>query len=300
MLKVYNELITKIDSDRVLLNEPMSKHTTFKIGGPADIFVKVESQKELKSILELVKKNSVPVTIIGNGSNVLVKDSGIRGIVIKLELKEIKIENDIIYVEAGVGLPKLARSACDNSLEGLEGLAGIPGSFGGAIYMNSGAHGTEISDKLIDITYIIDENLEIKTIKKEDAKFTYRKSIFQEKNWIILGGKVKLEKGNQEEIKEKMKGFLETRIQNQPLNMPSAGSVFKRGDNYISAKLIDECGLKGYQIGGAEVSKKHAGFIVNTGNATAEDVLKLIEFIKQKVQEKYKVELKTEVKILGE
>lgn len=299
MLKVYNELITKIDSDRVLLNEPMSKHTTFKIGGPADIFVKVESQKELKSILELVKKNSVPVTIIGNGSNVLVKDNGIRGIVIKLELKEIKIENDIIYVEAGVGLPKLARVACDNSLEGLEGVAGIPGSFGGAIYMNSGAHGTEISDKLIDITYI-DENLEIKTIKKEDAKLTYRKSIFQEKNWIILGGKVKLEKGNQEEIRNKMQKFLEQRRENQPLEFPSAGSVFKRGENYISAKLIDECGLKGYQIGGAEVSKKHAGFIVNTGNATADDVLKVIDYIKQKVQEKYNVELKTEVKILGE
>lgn len=299
MLKVYNELITKIDSDRVLLNEPMSKHTTFKIGGPADIFVKVESQKELKSILELVKKNSVPVTIIGNGSNVLVKDNGIRGIVIKLELKEIKIENDIIYVEAGVGLPKLARVACDNSLEGLEGVAGIPGSFGGAIYMNSGAHGTEIGDKLINITYI-DENLEIKTIKKEDAKLTYRKSIFQEKNWIILGGKVKLEKGNQEEIRNKMQKFLEQRRENQPLEFPSAGSVFKRGDNYISAKLIDECGLKGYQIGGAELSKKHAGFIVNTGNATADDVLKLIDYIKQKVQEKYKVELKTEVKILGE
>lgn len=299
MLEVYNELITKIDSDRVLLNEPMSKHTTFKIGGPADIFVKVKSQEELKSILKLAKKNNVPVTIIGNGSNVLVKDSGIRGIVIKLELKEIKIENDIMYVEAGVGLPKLARSACDNNLDGLEGLAGIPGSFGGAVYMNSGAHGTEISDKLIDITYI-DENLEIKKIKKEDAKFTYRKSIFQEKNWIILVGKVKLEKGNQEEIKEKMRGFLERRIQNQPLNMPSAGSVFKRGDNYISAQLIDECGLKGYQIGGAEVSKKHAGFIVNTGNATADDVLKVIDYIKQKVQEKYNVELKTEVKILGE
>lgn len=299
MLKVYNELITKIDSDRVFLNEPMSKHTTFKIGGPADIFVKVESQKELKSILELVKKNSVPVTIIGNGSNVLVKDNGIRGIVIKLELKEIKIENDIIYVETGVGLPKLARVACDNSLEGLEGVAGIPGSFGGAIYMNSGAHGTEIGDKLINITYI-DENLEIKTIKKEDAKLTYRKSIFQEKNWIILGGKVKLEKGNQEEIRNKMQKFLEQRRENQPLEFPSAGSVFKRGDNYISAKLIDECGLKGYQIGGAELSKKHAGFIVNTGNATADDVLKLIDYIKQKVQEKYKVELKTEVKILGE
>ena len=299
MLKVYNELITKIDSDRVLLNEPMSKHTTFKIGGPADIFVKVESQKELKSILELVKKNSVPVTIIGNGSNVLVKDNGIRGIVIKLELKEIKIENDIIYVEAGVGLPKLVRVACDNSLEGLEGVAGIPGSFGGAIYMNSGAHGTEIGDKLINITYI-DENLEIKTIKKEDAKLTYRKSIFQEKNWIILGGKVKLEKGNQEEIRNKMQKFLEQRRENQPLEFPSAGSVFKRGDNYISAKLIDECGLKGYQIGGAEVSKKHAGFIVNTGNATADDVLKVIDYIKQKVQEKYNVELKTEVKILGE
>lgn len=299
MLEVYNELITKIESKRVLLNEPMAKHTTFKIGGPADIFVKVKTQEELKTVLELAKKNSIPVTIIGNGSNVLIKDKGIRGIVIKLDLKEIEIENNIMYVEAGVLLTKLARVALDNSLEGIEELAGIPGSFGGTVFMNSGAHGVEIRDILTEITYI-DENLKVKTIKKEDAKFSYRKSIFQEKNWIILSGKLQLKKGKHDEIKEKMQCFIEKRIENQPLKFPSAGSVFKRGENYITAKLIEECGLKGYAIGGAEVSTKHAGFIVNKGNATAEDVLNLITYIKNKVKEKYNVDLQTEVKILGE
>ena len=298
MLEIYNELITKIDKDRVIQCEPMSKHTTFKIGGPADIFVKIETQEELKHTLEIAKKNDIPVTVIGNGSNVLVKDEGIRGIVIKLNIKDIAIEDTMVNAGAGVLLPKLARTAYDNCLTGLEGLAGIPGSFGGAIFMNSGAHGVEISDKLTEITYI-DENLEIKTIKKDDAKFSYRKSIFQKKKWIIIGGKLKLEKGNQEEIKEKMLEFLNVRRQNQPLDMPSAGSVFKRGENYISAKLIDECGLKGFSIGDAQVSKKHAGFIVNTGNATAKDVLKLIDYIKEKVSKKYNVNLETEVKILG-
>ena len=299
MLELYNELITKIDKTRVLLNEPMTKHTTFKIGGLADIFVKIETKEELKNSLEIAKKNNIPITVIGNGSNVLVMDKGIRGIVIKLDLKDIRIDNNLIYVEAGVLLPKLARVACDNNLTGLEEIAGIPGTFGGAIYMNSGAHGIEISDKIISITYI-DENLEIKTINKEDADFSYRKSIFQNENWIILNGTLRLENGNQEEIKEKMQDFLETRKQNQPLNMPSAGSVFKRGDNYISAKLIDKCGLKGKSIGGAQVSEKHAGFIVNNGNATAKDVLELIDFIKQQVDDKSGVELKTEIKILGE
>lgn len=298
MLETYNELITKIEKSRVYLNEIMSNHTTFKIGGPADIFSKVNSQEELKAIVEFSKKNSIPLTVIGNGSNVLVKDCGIRGIVIKLDLKEIRIHNNIMFVEAGVLLPKLARVACDNSLEGLEELAGIPGSFGGAVYMNSGAHRVEISNRLIEITYI-DENLEVKTLKKEDAEFNYRKSIFQEKNWIILSGKIQLKKGKQEKIKEKMHSLLETRIHNQPVDMPSAGSIFKRGENYIAAKLIDECGLKGYTLGGAEISTKHAGFIVNKGNATSEDVLELIKFIKQKVKEKYNVDLQTEIEILG-
>ena len=299
MLEIYNDLITKIDKSKVYLDEPMSKHTTFRIGGPADIFIKVETQEELLFTLESAKKGNIPITILGNGSNILVKDKGIRGIVIKLELKDISIENETVYVEAGVLLPKLARVALENELAGVEFLAGIPGSFGGAVFMNSGAHGGELSNKLIDITYL-DENFKVKTIKKEDAKFSYRKSIFQEKNWIILSGRLNLEKGNKEKIKENMQSYLDTRLQNQPLQFPSAGSVFKRGENYISAKLIDECGLKGYKVGGAEVSTKHAGFIVNNGNATAEDVLNLIDFIKEKVKEKYNVELETEVKILGE
>lgn len=299
MLEVYNELITKIESKRVLLNEPMSKHTTFKIGGPADIFVKVNSEEELKFILEHAKKNSIPVTVIGNGSNLLVKDKGIRGIVIKLDLKEITIEGKSIYVETGVLLTKLARVACDNSLTGIEFLMGIPGTFGGAIFMNAGAYGGQISDKLVEITYI-NENLEIETIKKADAKFNYRCSIFQEKKWIILNGKLQLEKGNKEKIIREMQNFLDKRLQNHPLQFPNAGSIFKRGENFITAKLIDGCGLKGYTIGGAEVSTKHAGFIVNKGNATAENVLGLIEYIKQRVKEKYNVDLQTEVEIVGE
>ena len=214
-------------------------------------------------------------------------------------MKEIIIEKNSVYAEAGALVPKLARLAYENSLTGLEFAAGIPGSFGGGIYMNSGAHGGQISDLLSEITYI-DENLIIKTIKKADAKFEYRNSIFQKNNWIILSGKMQLEKGIPTEIKEKMNKYLETRMQNQPLNMPSAGSVFRRGENYIAAKLIDECGLKGYNIGDAEISKKHAGFIVNKGNGAADDVLKLIDYIKQKVKEKYDVDLETEIEIIGE
>ena len=299
MLNIYNELIKIIDSNKISLNEPMLKHTTFKIGGSADIFVKIETLDELKYVLEFAKKENLPVTVIGNGSNLLVQDKGIRGIVIKLDFNKISIENSIVTVEAGVLLPKLARVVCENSLKGLEAIAGIPGSFGGSVLMNAGANGEEISDKLIEITYI-DENLTIKTIKKEDAKFGYRKSIFQNKNWIILNGKLKLEEGKKEEIKEKMKEFSEKRKLSQPLDMPNAGSIFKRGENYVAAKLIDECGLKGYAIGGAEVSKKHAGFIINNGNAKARDVILLIEHIKNEVKNKFNVCLETEVKIIGE
>lgn len=299
MDEIYNELITKIDEDRVLLNEPMSKHTTFKIGGPADIFVKVTTIEELEGVLELSKKRNISVTVIGNGSNILVTDKGIRGITVKLFFDEIEFADGFLTVGAGVLLPKLARVAYEKELTGVEFLSGIPGSVGGAIFMNSGAYGGQISDVIVETTFI-DENLNVRTVKKEELEFSYRKSIFQDKNWIIIGTKLKLERGNKEEIKNKMEEYSFSRKEKQPLDMPSAGSVFKRGENYISAKLIDECELKGLRIGDAKISEKHAGFIVNTGNATADNVLNLIDKIKEIVKEKFNVDLETEIKILGE
>jgi len=187
----------------------------------------------------------------------------------------------------------------ENELTGIEFASGIPGTFGGAIFMNAGAYGEQIGDKIIETTYI-DENLEIKTMTKEEHEFEYRKSIFQKNNGIILSGKIKLEKGNKEEIKTKMEEYSKTRREKQPLNMPNAGSIFKRGEGYITAKLIDECGLKEYRIGDAEVSELHAGFIVNKGNATAKDILNLIQYIKYKIKEKFNIDIETEIRIFGE
>lgn len=230
----------------------------------------------------------------------LVKDKGIRGIVIKLDFNTIVQENEVeLSVGAGVLLKKLSRIACEKSLKGLEFACGIPGSFGGAIYMNAGVGDEEIGKRIVSTTYI-DEKLDIKTINSSEQEFSYRKSIFQKNNWIIISGKISLEKGNKKEIEEKMEQYMETRKSKQPLNMPSAGSVFKRGENYITAKLIDECGLKGYSIGNAQVSDLHAGFIVNKGNATAEDILKLTKYVQEKVKEKFNIEIEPEIKIIGE
>ena len=242
---------------------------------------------------------NIPVTIIGNGSNTLVTDKGIRGITVKLYFDEIEFKDDRLIVGSGVLLPKLAMVAYENGLSGLEFACGIPGTVGGGVFMNSGAYSMQISDTIVETTFI-DENLNIKTINNDEQEFSYRKSIFQKKNWIIISTKLHLEKGNKEEIKKKMDEYSLSRKEKQPLNMPSAGSVFKRGENYIAAKLIDESGLKGYSIGGAEVSTKHAGFIVNAGNATAEDVLMLVDKIKAVVKEKYNVNLELEIKIIGE
>ena len=299
MEDTYNELIKYIDKERVLVNEPMSKHTTFKIGGPADVFVIINNLEELKAVLKLAKENNVDLTCIGNGSNTLVKDKGIRGITIKLNLKEITIDDNIIKVEAGTTLPILSRIACENNLSGLEFACGIPGSVGGAVYMNAGAHGGEFKDIVTETTYL-DENLNIKTISNEEHKFSHRHSIFAETNDIIISTTLQLQKSNKEEILQKMQTYLEMRIERQPIGLPSAGSVFKRIDDIIPAEIIDKCGLKGYNIGDACISEKHAGFIVNNGKATAEEVLEIIEHIKKVVKEKYNVSLEPEIKILGE
>ncbi len=299
MESIYKELIKTIDKDRVLINEPMSKHTSFRIGGPADLFIKVNDVDELNCVLKVAKKNNIAVTCIGNGSNTLVKDKGIRGITIKLNFTDINVNGDIIEVGSGVAIPVLAKVAYDNSLTGLEFASGIPGTVGGAIAMNAGAYDGEFGNIVVSTKYM-DENLEVHTITKEEQEFSYRHSFFSTGKNIIISTIIKLEKGNKEEIKEKMQDDASRRKEKQPLNFPSAGSVFKRKSEYIPAQIIDKCGLKGYNINDAYVSKLHAGFIVNKGNATADDVLKLIEHIKKVVKEKYKVDLELEIKVIGE
>lgn len=267
------ELITKeINKELVKLNEPMSKHTSFKIGGMADIFVTVKTEKALEAILKIVKEQNVPLTIIGNGSNLLVKDNGIRGLVAKIDLDEITMEkqNNEAIVELGAGVKNglLAQKLLNQQIAGFEFAAGIPGTIGGAVYMNAGAYGSEMKNIVQEVTYI-NKNLEYHTMKNEECKFDYRTSIFTQKDVIITKVKLKLPYGNQEEIKQKMEENAKSRNEKQPVQMPSAGSTFKRGSDFITAKLIDECGLKGYKIGGAEVSTMHAGFVVNTGRCNS-------------------------------
>ena len=325
ILQICQELTKEVPSEQIYMNEPMSKHTTFKVGGNADIFIKVKNLEQLKFVIKVAKKNNIRITIIGNGSNLLVKDNGIRGIVAKIEFEDIKIDADnaIVTVGAGVKLGVLAQELLKNELSGFEFASSIPGTIGGAVRMNAGAHGSEMKDivistKCLDLkrynmltqkTNIDDIEIEeyieksdepeIVELNNEQQEFSYRDSVFSSRRYVILETKLKLQNGNKEEIKRKMDEFLKSRKEKQP-NLPSAGSTFKRGDGYITAKLIDECGLKGYTIGGAQVSEKHAGFIVNTGDATAQNILDLIEHIKQVVYEKTGKLIKLEIEIIGD
>ena len=299
------EGIKDIVSDKVdiIYDEEMSKHTSFKIGGKADIFAVVDSVEDLIQIEKYAKENNIFTFIMGNGSNLLVSDSGIRGIVIKLgdEFKKISIEEEYITVGAACSINALAQSALGNELTGFEWAFGIPGSVGGAVFMNAGAYGGSMSDVVFETTYL-DENYNLCKLEKEAHKFGYRKSVFKikEVNGIILSTKIKLKKGDKKEIWEGMQKYINARIDKQPLNMPSAGSVFKRPDGHFVGKMIEDLGLKGFTVGGAQVSEKHAGFIVNLGNATSKDVKELIKYIQSKVKEQYNVDLETEVLEVGE
>lgn len=290
-----------IDGSKVRYDEPMSKHTTLKVGGNADVFVLPESVEDVVNVLRFAKENNIPVTVIGNGSKLLVLDKGIRGLVIKLSSKfaNVEIDGESLTVSAGMSLPRLAIIAKDNALSGLEFAAGIPGNVGGAVYMNAGAYGSEMSSVIEEVTYV-DENLNVQTVSNEECKFGYRTSMFRESKYVILSTKLKLKAGNKEEIEALMKTNNEARKSKQPLEYPNAGSTFKRPEGYFVGKLIDDLGLKGYKIGDAQVSTKHSGFIVNTGNATASDVLRLINYIKEKVLEINGVELHEEIIVLGE
>lgn len=301
ILKGLEEIISK---EKIKQNEPMKEHTSLKIGGPADFFIKVNCIEELKNILQFSKNNKIPLTIIGNGSNLLVKDKGIRGIVLKVELKNIQIKNvDQRNVEITVGngiqMGFLAQKLLKEEITGFEELSGIPGTIGGTVIMNAGAHGKEMKDIVAEVT-TIDYDGNIHVFTNEQSQFAYRHSKFIEEKYIILQVKILLEKGKKEDIKSKMDEYAKYRKEKQPIEYPSAGSTFKRGTDFITAKLIDDAGLKGYSIGGAKVSEKHAGFVINTDNATAQDVLDLVKYVKDTIYKKFGKEIELEIKILGE
>ena len=291
-----------IPKDNILYNEDMKKHTTFKIGGPAECFIKIKTKEELKEILNIAKKNKIPVTILGNGSNILVLDGGIEGITLTIQIEYIDIkpngEQYKIYVGGGYKLAKLAQICLKNEISGFEELSGIPGTIGGAVSMNAGAHGKEMKD-IVDKIKCVDINGNEKEFLNEEAKFEYRKSIFKGNSYIVTEVVLNLEKGKKEEIKAKMDEYSQYRKTKQPIEYPSAGSTFKRGKDYITAKLIDDAGLKGYSIGDAVVSTKHSGFVINKGNASAKDVLDLVKYIKETIEEKFNKQIELEIEVVG-
>lgn len=301
--QIYEFLIKRLPKEQVKIDEPMKNHTNFKIGGMADFYVIAKDIEQIKIVLEMVKEYQVPLTVLGNGSNVLVGDNGIRGIVLKIAINEFEItkkdKHAFITVGAGVPLGKLAYSLLKEEIAGFEFAAGIPGSLGGAIRMNAGAYGGEMKDCVKSVTYLTQE-VEVKEFSNQECEFSYRHSIFCDKPLIILKAELELPYGKNVEIQTKMDEYAQSRCEKQPLAFPSAGSTFKRGADFITAKLIDECGLKGYCIGGAQVSTMHAGFVVNTGNATASDIMHVIEHVKNVVLEKTGKQIELEIELLGE
>lgn len=298
MDSIYKELTTIIEESKIKTNEDMSKHTSFKAGGKAKFYIKAKTVEDVINTVKISKENNIPIVVLGNGSNILFKDKEFNGVVLKIELDTLKIEENIITAEAGVKNAILGRKALDNNLQGFEFAAGIPGTIGGAIRMNAGAYGGEIKDIVQDVEYLDYEDLKIKKITNKECNFEYRHSVFCENKNIILSATFKLENGIKEEIANRMNEFAKSRKEKQPLEYPSAGSTFKRGTDFITAKLIDECGLKGYQIGGAQVSEKHAGFIINKENATAKDIIDLVEYVKKTVKEKTGKSIDLEVEII--
>ena len=299
MISYYDKLVQNIEKKDILINEPMSKHTSFKVGGNADYFIFVRNISDLKYVLKVSKEYNIETFIIGNGTNILVKDKGFRGAIIKLLMDKITFDDNKIIAEAGASLILLSNKVSKSGFTGFEGLSGIPGSVGGAVRMNAGAFGNEIKDVLIETRYL-DENLEEHTINNKEHNFEYRKSIFSTNKYIILESSFKLEKGDIDQIENKIKENYTKRTTSQPLDKPSAGSTFKRGEDFITAKLIDDAGLKGYRIGGAEISTKHAGLIINNNNATADDIIKLIKYTKDIIKEKFGKVIQTEIIIIGE
>lgn len=300
-LNFYNQLINCIDKERVLVDEPMKKHTTFRVGGNADYFVMPQSAEEVKNIVALCKEAQMPYYILGNGSNLLVGDKGYRGVIIQIykEMNDIRIEGDRVAAQAGALLSRVGTATLEAELTGFEFAAGIPGTVGGAVVMNAGAYGGEMKDIIASAT-VLTQDGDIITINKEDLELGYRTSVIAKRGYVVLEAEYQLQKGDKEAIRARMDELKVQRVTKQPLEYPSAGSTFKRPEGYFAGKLIHDAGLRGFRVGGAEVSEKHCGFVINKDQATAADILELMRQVSAKVMQEFGVKLEPEVKTMGE
>lgn len=300
-LEFYNHLIQIVEENRVLLDEPMSKHTTFRVGGPADYFVMPKNVQEVQDVVALCHQMGVPYYVVGNGSNLLVSDRGYRGVILQIykEMNQIQVEGTTVKVQAGALLSKVGSKTLEAGLSGFEFAAGIPGTVGGAVVMNAGAYGGEMKNILKSATVLSPEG-RVFTLYNGDLELGYRTSVIAKKEYVVLEAEYELQAGEKEAIRARMDELKVQRATKQPLEFPSAGSTFKRPEGYFAGKLIQDAGLRGFQVGGAQVSEKHCGFVINTGDATAADILRLMELVSEKVMQQFGVKLEPEVKMLGE
>ena len=297
----YDKLNNVIAKDSILIDEPMSRHTTFRVGGPADFFVTPKAKEEVRDVIRICKEAGMPYYFIGNGSNLLVSDAGYRGVIIQIykEMNEVTVEDNLVKAQAGALLSGIAAKALAAELTGFEFASGIPGTIGGACVMNAGAYGGEMKDVLESVTVLTGEG-EIIELGRNELELGYRTSVIAKKGYIVLGAVLKLERGDGEKIKTYMDELKEKRVTKQPLEYPSAGSTFKRPEGYFAGKLIEDAGLRGFQVGGAQVSEKHCGFVINRDHATAADIMELMRQVQIRVKENSGVDLEPEVKRLGD
>lgn len=300
-MSILEGLCQILGEQNVKENESMKKHTTFRVGGPADYFLTPESAAQVKEVIGFLKKNDLPYYVVGNGSNLLVGDKGFRGAIVQIyqKMNQIQADGEYIYVEAGALLSKIAAKALEQGLTGFEFASGIPGTLGGAVMMNAGAYGGEIK-QVIQKATVLTPSGEVVELSVDEMELGYRSSVFSKNGDIVLNAVLKLEQGDKEAIRDRMDELKEQRVTKQPLEYPSAGSTFKRPEGYFAGKLIQDAGLRGFQVGGAQVSEKHCGFVINKDNATAADIISLMEQVSDKVEEQFGVRLEPEVKRLGE
>lgn len=296
---LYSQLVAIVGEPYVKEKEPMSRYTTFHVGGCAEFLVLPETIEQIKEIIQLAKKEEVPYLLLGNGSNMLVSDQGVSGIVIRFQrFQKMEVNGEEITAQAGVSLALLGKTACKHSLTGLEFAAGIPGTLGGAIRMNAGAYGGEMKDVVTEVTVLTEDGV-VAELPAEQLGFAYRKSVVEEKNYVVLEVKMKLQQGNEDEIRNYMDQLSKQRREKQPLEYASAGSTFKRPEGHFAGKLIQDAGLRGFAIGDAMVSEKHCGFVINRKNATAKEIVDVMKYVQKEVKDKFDVLLEPEVRFIG-
>ena len=299
-VNLYDQLARIVSEENITIDKPLKNHTYTRLGGNADYFVTPITYEQVSEVVKIAKENNEPFTLLGNGSNLIIKDGGIRGIVMYLgELKQVTVQREKIIAQSGALIADVSKQALSSHLTGLEFACGIPGSVGGALFMNAGAYGGEIKDVLIEAT-VVDHDGNIQTIDAADLGLSYRTSIIQTNHFIVLDATFRLQTGNYEEIKAQMDVLTYKRESKQPLEYPTCGSVFKRPQGHFAGKLIQDSGLQGQQIGGAQVSLKHAGFIINKDNATASEYIALIKHVQKTVKDRFNIDLEREVRIIGE